>query len=57
MDTATFTAPDVTTFCRLDGLGLQMTGQHLSPEQATLLCHPVEPDDWCHRCGCHGFTA
>ncbi|SJN16926.1 Mobile element protein [Luteococcus japonicus LSP_Lj1] len=31
-----------------------MTGQHLSPERAVLLCRPVEPDDWCHRCGCHG---
>ena len=49
-----YTAPDLTTFCRLDDLGLTVTGQHLSPERAILLCRPVEPDDWCHRCGCLG---
>lgn len=54
MDHATFTAPDLTTFSRLDDLGLQVTGQHLSPERATFACRPVELDDWCHRYGCHG---
>ncbi len=54
MDNATFTAPDLTTFCRLDNLGLVATGQHLTPAKAVLACRPVEPDDWCHRCGCHG---
>jgi len=49
-----YTPADLTTFCRLDDLGLTVTGQHLSPERAVLLCRPVEPDDWCHRCGCHG---
>ena len=54
MDNATFTTPDLTTFCRLDDLGLAVMGQYLSAEQTVLLCRPVEPDDWCHRCGCHG---
>lgn len=54
MDHATFTAPDVTTFCRIDDLGLAVTGQHITPAKAVLACRPVQPDDWCHRCGCHG---
>ena len=54
MDHATFTTPDLTTFCRLDDLGLTLTGQHFEPELAALLCRPTEPNDWCHRCGCPG---
>ena len=54
MDNATFTTPDLTTFCRLGDLGLVVTGQHLTDERAVLACRPVEPDDWCHHCGCHG---
>jgi len=54
MDNATFTTPDLTTFCRLDDLGLTVTGQHLGPQRATLLGRPTGLDDWCHRCGCHG---
>ncbi|WP_460703209.1 ISL3 family transposase [Luteococcus sediminum] len=54
MDNATFTTPDLTTFCCLDDLGLAVIGQHLTGKRAVLLCRPVEPDDWCHRCGCHG---
>jgi transposase len=38
----------------LDGLGLVVTGQRLEPERAVLACKVVEPDDWCHRCGCQG---
>ena len=55
MDHATFTTPDLTTFCRLDDLGLTLTGQHFEPELAALLCRPTEPNDWCHRCGCQGI--
>ena len=51
---ATFTRPDLTTFTRLDGLGLEVTGQHLEPGRAVLACRVVEPDDWCRRCGCQG---
>ncbi|WP_055085945.1 ISL3 family transposase [Kocuria salsicia] len=54
MDNATFTTPDVNTFCLLDDLGLSVAGQHLAPHRAVLACYPVEPDEWCHRCGCHG---
>ena len=54
---ATFACPDVTTFCRLDGLGLEVTGQRLEPARAVLACRVVgaDPGDrWCRRCGCEG---
>jgi transposase len=51
---ATFTCPDLTTFCRLDELGLVVVGQHLAPDRAVLACRVAEPDQWCRRCGCEG---
>ncbi len=57
MPDATFACPDVTTFCRLDELGLQVVGQHLEPDRAVLACRVVdveEADRWCRRCGCEG---
>jgi transposase len=51
---ATFACPDLTTFCRLDELGLEVTGQRLEPARAVLLCRVVEADQWCWRCGCEG---
>ena len=50
----TFTRPDLTTFTRLDGLGLEVTGQLLEPDRSVLACRVVEPDDWCRRCGRQG---
>ncbi|NMR32533.1 ISL3 family transposase, partial [Crystallibacter degradans] len=54
MFNATFQSPDLTTFCRLDGLGLEVTGQHVRPGRAVLACRVVDPDDWCRKCGCQG---
>src|SRR3954467_7363820 len=54
MPHATFHAPDLTTFCRLGELGLDVVGQRLEPDRAVLACRVVEPDDWCRRCGCQG---
>ena len=54
MRNATFACPDLTTFCRLEELGLEVTGQRLEPGRAVLACRVVEPDDWCRRCGCQG---
>ena len=54
MPDATFACPDLTTFCRLDELGLEVTGQRLEPDRAVLACRVVEPDYWCRRCGCEG---
>ena len=55
MPDATFAAPDLTTFCRLDELGLVAVGQRLEPGRAVIACRVVDPDDWCHRCGQHGL--
>ena len=49
-----FGCPDLTAFCRLDELGLQVTGQHLASDRAVLACRVLEPDPWCRRCGCQG---
>ena len=51
---AGFACADLTSFCRLDELGLEVTGQRLEPDRAVLACRVVEPDRWCHRCGCRG---
>jgi transposase len=50
----TFACPDLTTFARLDELGLEVTGQRLEPDRAVLACRVVELDRWCRRCGCEG---
>jgi len=51
---AGFGCADLTTFCRLDELGLEVTGQRLELDRAVLACRVVEPDQWCRRCGCEG---
>jgi transposase len=53
---ATFACPDLTTFCRLDELGLQVVGQRLEPDRAVLACRVEagEFDRWCRRCGAEG---
>ena len=52
-----FACADLTLFCRLDELGLEVTGQRLEPDRAVLACRVVEPDEWCRRCGCEGRRA
>lgn len=44
----------LTTFARLDGLGLEVVGQRLEADRAVLACRVVDPDGWCRRCGCQG---
>lgn len=51
---AGFGRPDLTTFARLDRLGLEVVGQRLEPDRAVLACRVAEPDQWCRRCGCEG---
>jgi transposase len=56
---ATFACPDLTTFCRLDGLGLEVTGQRLEPDRAVLACRVVDADPgdrWCRSCGGEGVV-
>lgn len=48
--------PDLTTFCRLDELGLEVVGQRLDPDRAVPACRVVKPDQWCRRCGCAGMA-
>lgn len=46
-----FDCADLTAFCRLDELGLQVTGQRLDGDCAVLACRVVDEDRWCRRCG------
>ncbi len=54
MSELTFATADLTTFARVDELGLEVVGQRVEPGRAVLACRVVEPDDWCRRCGCQG---
>ena len=55
---AGFGHADLTTFRRLDELGLEVTGQRIEHDHAVLACRVVEPDGsdgrWWRRCGCEG---
>ena len=51
---AGFARPDVTTLCRLDELGLVVTGQRIEAKRAVLACRVLAEDRWCRRCGCEG---
>jgi len=51
---AAFARPDLTTFCRLEELGLEVVGQQFEADRAVLSCRVTEPDRWCRRCGCEG---
>jgi Transposase len=42
---ATFACPDLTTFTRLDELGLEVIGQRLEPDCAVLACRVVGPTE------------
>ena len=44
MPDATFVAPDLMTFVRLDELGLVAIGQRLEPDRAVLECRVVARD-------------
>ena len=56
MHHATFAASDLTTFCRLDELGLVAVGQLIEPEVATIECRLAEADPWCRKCGAEGVA-
>ena len=53
---ATVAPPDLTVFCRLDELGLEVTGQHVTAQRAMLECRIVEPDGFCRGCGAAGLA-
>ena len=52
----TFATPDLTTFCRLDELGLVAVGQLIEPEVATIECRLAEADPWCRKCVAEGVA-
>ncbi|MDX2378119.1 ISL3 family transposase, partial [Microbacterium sp. LRZ72] len=56
MSNASFDDPDLTTFCRLEELGLEAVGQRLEPDRAVLECRVIELDRWCRSCGCEGLA-
>ncbi len=58
MADATFCPPDLTTFTRLDGLGLVVVGQRLTERRAVLECRvvPVAGDEFCRGCGAAGVA-
>lgn len=53
---STFATPDLTTFCRLDELGLEAVGQLIERDRAMIECRPVEVDPWCRECGAEGVS-
>ena len=53
---STFATPDLTTFCRLDELGLEAVGQLIERDRAMIECRPVEVDPWCRKCGAEGVS-
>ncbi len=54
MFNATFAAPCLTTFCRLDELGLEAVGQLIEVDRAVIQCRVVDDDPWCRKCGAEG---
>ena len=42
MSHATFAAPDLTTFARLDDLGLVVVGQRVLPDRCEVACRVVD---------------
>ena len=48
------TSPDLTTFARVDTLGLRVDAQQIWPDKAILFCSLVTVDDRCPRCGAGG---
>jgi transposase len=51
---ATFAPADLTSFCRLDELGLVAVGQYVEPGRTLIECRVAAPDPWCRGCGEQG---
>ena len=56
MPNAIFDRPDLSAFARLDGLGLEVSGQRIEADHAVLACCITGEDRWCRRCGCQGVA-
>ena len=55
MPNTIFDRPDLSAFARLDGLGLEVTGQRVEADHAVLARRITGEDRWCRRCGCQGI--
>jgi transposase len=51
---ATFAPADLTSFCRLDELGLVAVGQYVEPGRTLIECRVAALDPWCRGCGAEG---
>ena len=56
MPHTTFDRPDLSAFARLDGLGLELTGQRMWSDYAVLACRISGADRWCRRCESQGAS-
>ena len=56
MPNTTFDRPDLSTFTRLDGLGLEVTRQRVGGDRTILACKVVGEDRWCRQCGGEGVV-
>ena len=56
MPNTTFDRPDLSTFTRLDDLGLEVTGQRVGGDRTILACKVVGEDRWCRQCGGEGVV-
>lgn len=52
----TYFAPDLDSFCLLDGLSLTVTGQQVQRDRAILECRLAEDDLWCRDCSGEGVS-
>ena len=56
MANTTFDRPDLSTFTRLDDLGLEVTRQRVGGDRTVLACKVVGEDRWCRQCGGEGVV-
>ncbi|MDR2374318.1 MAG: transposase family protein, partial [Bifidobacteriaceae bacterium] len=54
MSHATFSAPDLDSFCQLDKMGLRAIGQRVEEDHSVIEAVTREPDRWCRACGAEG---
>jgi transposase len=54
MSHATFSAPDLDSFCQLDKMGLAATGQAVAADHSVVGVVTRQPDRWCRGCGAEG---
>ena len=56
MNNHTFSTPDLSTFCRLNKLGLVATGQHITESHAVLECRFTQSPKPCPQCAASGIS-